>query len=70
MHLSLDETRTLLAICVRGLRHVRENDKHLRASEQDRIHNIELRVEEAYDDLYPFAPDIGEPPDDEEEKEG
>lgn len=62
MDLSVDEIRTLLGICVRGLRHVRENDRYLRASERDHIHNMEIRVEEVYDDLYPLAPDVGEEP--------
>jgi hypothetical protein len=70
MDLSVDEIRTLLGMCVRGLRHFREHNRHLGSAEREHIHQIEDRVEESYDDLYPFAPDIGEPPDDsKEEKE-
>jgi hypothetical protein len=61
MDLSLDEIRTMLAICVRGLRHFRENPKNydFKTKEMDQVHNIESKIEEAYDDLYPFAPDVG-----------
>jgi hypothetical protein len=63
MDLSVDEIRMLLGMCVRGLRHFREHNKRLRSAERDNIHNMEIRIEEVYDDLYPLAPDIGEPPD-------
>lgn len=62
MDLSVDEIRTLLGICVRGLRHFREHNKRLRSAERDHINNMEIRVEEVYDALYPFAPDVGEEP--------
>jgi hypothetical protein len=69
MDLSVDEIRILLGMCVRGLRHFREHNKRLRSAERDNIHNMEIRIEEVYDDLYPLAPDVGEPPDEKEEKD-
>lgn len=67
MDLTVDEIRMMLGICFRGLRHWRETNKELTPKDDDWLFNIGERIEGAYDDLYPFAPDVGEPPDGKEE---
>lgn len=69
MDLTMDEIRTMLGICYRGLRHWRDKTEELTPKDQDWLFNIGERIEEAYTDLYPFAPDVGDVPNDKSEED-
>lgn len=59
MKLTVDEIRMLLGMCVRGLRDIRDNEtSDLRQTEKMEIQDISEKVEEAYDHLRPWAPDV------------
>ena len=61
MTLTFDEVRMLLGMCVRGLRDIRDDEtSDLDQSGRMEIQDICDKVEEAYDGLYPFAPDVGD----------
>ena len=57
MDITLGECRVLLGIVVRGIRDNAEDDKKFKGGEKKTIRSIANKVEDAYDDLYPYEPD-------------
>ena len=59
MDLTAHEIRILLGMCVRGLRDIRDCEtSDLLQAERMEIQDISETVEEAYDHLRPWAPDV------------
>jgi len=55
MFLTIGEIRILLGMCVRGIREARESAHHFpKSADRDRLHNIEIEIEEQYDRLVVF----------------
>ena len=61
MNLTVDEIQTLLGMCIRGLRDLRNSENpDMNHTSRYELGEISEKVEGAYDDLRPWAPDVEE----------
>jgi hypothetical protein len=59
MDLTADEIRMLLGMATRGLRDMRDSETNdLNHTDRMQLQEISEKVEDAYDDLRPWAPDV------------
>lgn len=61
MRMSYGEIRTLVALAIRGLREIRDDDREdLRPPERNQLFDFGEQLEEVYEGLRPWAPDLDE----------